>query len=167
MPGCALFSGPTAANCGFVFHRLFPIALCLAFCTGIARAADDITEKTEVLVPDGILGSMRKVDSETLILPNASAVMRQQQQRTAARELRERAAQRAEAAPLSAVTGTQTTASTPAAAADDPEATLVEESVQAVAAVEEPSTAVAEPAPATPEPEPEPGPAEDVSSEQE
>lgn len=123
-----------------------------------------------MVVPDGIFGSMRKVDSETLILPDATAVMRRQQQRTAAQEARERAEQRVQAARVSAPTGGQTAGATSTPATADPEATLVEESVQAATAVEEPSTDVANPAPA-PEPaptaEPEPSPAEETASEQE
>jgi hypothetical protein len=149
-----------------MMERFLPMILVLTLCTGMARASDDLVEQSHVVVPDGVFGGMRKVDSQTLILPDASAVMRREQQRTAAREARDRAAQRAEAARLSPATTTQAAASTPAAVAD-PEAILVEESVQSVAAVEEPSAAVAEPAPATPEPEPEPSPAEESTSEQE
>lgn len=150
---------------------LLPAFLGLVLCLGTARASDDVAEQSHVVVPDGIFGSMRKVDSETLILPDAAAVMRRQQQRTAAQEWRERAAQRVEAARVSAPTGDQTAAATatPAPAAD-PEATLVEESVQTAAVVEAPSTDVAIPAPAPePEPtaEPEPSPAEATASEQE
>jgi hypothetical protein len=135
--------------------RVLPPFLFLVFCAGPAWASDDVAEQSHVMVPDGIFGSMRKVDSETYILPDASAVLRRQQQRTAAQESRERAAQRAEAERLSNAARTQTT--TPAAVVEpSPEAALVEESVQAATAVEEPSAAVAEPAPASPDPEPEP-----------
>lgn len=145
--------------------RFLSAVLGLVWCVGPAWASDDVAEQSRVVVPDGIFGGMRKVDSETLILPDAAAVMRRQQQRTAAQEARERAAQRAAAAPVANASVSPT--ATPAV--PDPEKTLVEESVQAAAAVEEPSAAVAEPAPVTPAPnpeptaEPEPTPAEEAA----
>lgn len=143
---------------------LLPLILGVSLCAGTARASEDIAEKSDVVVPDGIFGSMRKVDSETLILPDASAVMRQQQQRTAVQESRERAAQDAEAERLSNAARIQAAAPAPAAETNA-EAALIEESAQAATVVEEPSTAVAEPAPVTPEPEPSPG--EEPAPEQE
>lgn len=132
-----------------------PLIFCISWCAGAVRASEDIAEKSDVVVPDGIFGTMRTVDSETLILPDASAVMRRQQQRTAAQESRERAAQRAEAERLSNAARIQAAAPAPATETN-PESALVEESAQAAASVKEPSVAVADPAPATPEPEPEP-----------
>jgi cell division protein FtsN len=139
-----------------MMKAFLPLILLMAFSAGMSRATDDVTEKSDVLVPDGMFGSMRKVDSETLILPDAAAVVREQQQRTAAQESRARAAQRAEAErPTNNADPVQTTA--PAAMVEpSPEAALVEESAQAAAVIEEPSTTVAEPAPANPVPEPEP-----------
>jgi len=70
--------------------------LLVAWTAPATCAAGDVVESSDVLVPDGPFGTMRRVDSETLILPNAGAVMRAQQQRTAREESRERAAVRRE-----------------------------------------------------------------------
>ena len=138
-----------------MFPRLLTATVLLSFPAFPLTASDDVVEPSHVLVPDGIFHSMRKVDSETLILPDAAAVMRQQQRRTAVQETRERAVAQSEADRLAEVQAKAAAAEAPA----DPESAIVEESVETVTLVEEPSTAVAEPAPVeepTPTPEPEP-----------
>lgn len=93
----------------------------------LAQASDGVVERSGVLVPDGPFGTMRKVDSETLILPDAGAVMRAQQRRTAALESRERAA--AQSAVARQTQEAQQAAAAPPAP-NDPEAILVEETTE-------------------------------------
>jgi hypothetical protein len=82
-----------------------PGLLLAAWAIPAACVAGDVVDSSDVLVPGGPFGTMRRVDSETLILPNADAVIRAQQQRTAREESRERAAAREEAAaPTVAIT---------------------------------------------------------------
>jgi len=131
------------------------------FSTAALRASDGVVEKSDVLVPDGIFGTMRKVDSETLILPEARAVIRREQRRTAIQESRARA----EAERQAAVARVAATPRVDAPA--NAETALVEESVQTVTTLEEPSMAVAEPAPIEPAPEPEPQPEPEVPAEPE
>jgi hypothetical protein len=131
------------------------------FSTAALRASDDVVEKSDVLVPDGIFGTMRKVDSKTLILPEARAVIRQEQRRTAIQESRARA----EAERQAAVARVAATPRVDAPA--NAETALVEESVQTVTTLEEPSMAVAEPAPIEPAPEPEPEPEPEAPAEPE
>jgi hypothetical protein len=98
-----------------------------------SATAQDVVEKTDVVVPTGPFRSPRKVDSETLILPNAGAVLRAQQRRTAAQEARDRAAARAEAArELRAARPLPAPVAAPSIPVS-PEAMLVEESVQSLA----------------------------------
>jgi hypothetical protein len=92
-----------------------------------AHASDGLVERSDVLVPDGPFGTMRKVDSETLILPDAGAVMRAQQRRTAALESRERTA--AQSALARQAQEAQRAAAAPAAPSD-PEAILAQETAE-------------------------------------
>ncbi len=108
-------------------------ALVLSLVGGSVQAEGEVVEKSDVLVPDGIFGTMRRVDSETLILPNAGAVLRNEEQRTIAREAHEQSEARVRAVRPVAVEPTPTPR-----AALGPEGQLLEESVGAMGVVPPP-----------------------------
>lgn len=115
-----------------MFPRLMVVLLVLA---GVVSApAQDVAEGSDVLVPTGPFGTMRRVHSETLILPDAGAVLRAQQRRTVAMESRERAAAQTEvlrqAEEAKKAASAEAAASTPA---PEPETVLVEESLESFA----------------------------------
>ena len=125
-----------------MFPRLMFAWLVLA---GVVSApAQDVVEKSDVLVPTGPFGTMRRVDSQTLILPDAGAVMRAQQRRNAAMDSRERAAAQTEALRQAAAARQEASAAAAAAAtpAAEPETIMVEESLESFdseVVVEEPA----------------------------
>lgn len=73
--------------------KRFPLmqtVLSVLLAAGCVHAQEDVVEKSDVLVPDGIFGTMRRVESETLVVPDPAAIMRAEERRTRAQEARER-----------------------------------------------------------------------------
>lgn len=97
VPACGLREGRGEGTLNLM--KRFPLiqtVLAVLLAAGCVHAQEDVAEKSDVLVPDGIFGTMRRVESETLVVPDPSAIMRAEERRAQAQEAREQRVESAE-----------------------------------------------------------------------